>query len=343
MCVATSTLVAHGVVAESACEDRTLVSIEDSFRKARIDSVRHMAACEKAKIRWAETGITEIVISRAAEAVTVRPFTQPAESISGADWIWWWIDSTSAYGMLVQAKRLTVANKKWRFDFDYPDGAGIQRRTLMSTAATLGLTPVYALYLGTSQYRNWKRCPELHRGKCCVPCTKRSVSMMPAVLADPIFRNDLSDTYERSVALEELWTPATHAGNLLGYALGKELPSDLFDFLSTSQTGARAVSRAMIERALRIRMGQFARIAARAASATRDGGHDRLGPVFPELPTDSGHWGVPYFEQILAPLQHVPPDYVLEFDSGSLDADDLASSMPESVAGVVIVRMSPNG
>lgn len=26
----------------------------------------------------------------------------PAEYISGADWVWWWVDATSAYGMLVR-------------------------------------------------------------------------------------------------------------------------------------------------------------------------------------------------------------------------------------------------
>lgn len=314
--------------------------IEKSFRKARIDSNRHMAACERAMIQWAETSITEIVISRAADAVTVRAFTQPAEAISGADWIWWWIDSTSAYGMLVQAKRLTVGSNKWKFDFDYPDGAGVQRAQLMSAAETLGLTPVYALYLGTRSYRKWKRCSELHGGRRCMSCAKRSLSMMPAVLADPVFRKDSSDTYGRSVALEELWTPATNAGSFLGFALGKELPADLVDFLSTPQTGVRAVSKAMIERALRIRMGQFGRISAPARSAPPSGGHDRLGPVFPNLPTDSGHWGLPYFKQILAPLQHVPPDYVLELNASDSDTDVVASRMPENVAGIVIVHLS---
>ncbi len=63
-------------------------------------------------------------MSRAAAAVSVVPFTQHAEAVSGADWVWWWVDSTSAYGMLVQAKRLTMNQGRWRFDFGYPQRDG---------------------------------------------------------------------------------------------------------------------------------------------------------------------------------------------------------------------------
>jgi len=107
-----------------------------------------MAACERADLRWGETSITEIVTAQAADAVTVVPFTQRAEALSCADWIWWWVDHRGAYGMLVQAKRVTVTWSKWHFGFDYPRGTGSQRTTLMSSASGLGVLPVYALYLG---------------------------------------------------------------------------------------------------------------------------------------------------------------------------------------------------
>lgn len=64
-----------------------MTTVEDAFRWARIRSVRHMAACEKADLRWGEAAITEIVTSRPAEAVIVVSFTQRAQSIS-ADWVW---------------------------------------------------------------------------------------------------------------------------------------------------------------------------------------------------------------------------------------------------------------
>lgn len=100
-------------------EDETMTAVDDAFRRARIQADRHMAACEQAGLRWSEPSITEIVMAYAARAVTVVPFTQPAEALSGADWVWWWVDSAGAYGMLVQTKRVTVTGGQWSFDFDY--------------------------------------------------------------------------------------------------------------------------------------------------------------------------------------------------------------------------------
>lgn len=155
-------------------DDRAMTAVDEAFRWARIHAVRHMSACEDADLRWGETSITEIVTSRAAKAVTVVPFTQRAEALSGADWIWWWVDGRGAYGMLVQAKRVTVSWSKWKFDFSYPNGTGSQRSALMSSSAALGLLPVYALYLGTGDYRDWEPCPDGHRSGRCLYCVKRS-------------------------------------------------------------------------------------------------------------------------------------------------------------------------
>jgi len=123
--------------------------VQDAFRRARVRAVQHMAACERAGVRWSETSITEIVTSQAARAVTVVPFTQRAEVLSGSDWIWWWVDGAGAYGMLVQAKRVTVTASTWSFDFGYTSkgAAHTQREVLRSAAAALGLLPVYALHL----------------------------------------------------------------------------------------------------------------------------------------------------------------------------------------------------
>lgn len=117
-----------------------MVPVEDAFRSARIHSARHTRASEKAHLRWGET---EIVMSRAAEGVTVVPFTQRAEALSGADWVWWWVDHRSAYGMLVQAKRVTISSGRWAFDFGYHSlGASrTQREVLRSSASALGPRP----------------------------------------------------------------------------------------------------------------------------------------------------------------------------------------------------------
>ncbi|MGP4058858.1 DUF6615 family protein [Mycobacterium sp. 4D054] len=319
-----------------------MATVETAFRRAREHSVQHMAACERAFLPWGETAVTEIVISRAATAVSVVPFTQPAEATSGADWIWWWVDADSAYGMLVQAKRLTVHESNWRFDFGYRTTAGGQESILRATAASLNLVPVYALYLGTGGYRNWEPCPDDHRVMRCTSCVKRSISLMPALLADPAIVNDSVTTYERSVALEELWKPSS-TRTLLIPTLVEDMDPELINFLLTPQSGVRQVAKSMIDQLLRARAGQFTAVSPSAPSIVRSGGHDRLGPVFPDLPSDSGHWGVPYFQHALEPLRHAPPDYVLEIQSGEFDADEVASNMPDDVTGVIVVRLPQNG
>lgn len=319
-----------------------MATVETAFRRAREHSVQHMAACEKALLHWGEMSITEIVMSRAATAVSVVPFTQPAEATSGADWIWWWVDADSAYGMLVQAKRLNVHRGKWRFDFGYRSSAGSQQSSLRATAASLDLVPVYALYLGTGDYRNWERCSDDHRVRRCPSCVKRSVSLMPALLADSVIVNDSATTYERSVALEEMWLPGT-SSPLFIPGLSRQLDPELVNFLLTPQRGVRAVAKSTIDRILSVRAGQFSADSPSAPSTMHDGNHDRLGPVFPNLPSDSGHWGVPYFQHVLGPLRHVPPDYVLEIESREFDVGEVSSNMPGDVAGVVVVRLSQNG
>lgn len=301
-----------------------------------------MAACEQADLPWGETSITEVVTSRAAEAVTVAPFTQHAEKLSGADWVWWWVDHRGAYGMLVQAKRLTASRSKWRFGFDYPGGTGGQRTTLMSAASTLGLLPVYALYLGSGDYRSWEPCSDDHRSGRCLQCVKRSVSLMPALLAEMLMVDDAWSTYERSVALEDLWTPPS-TGALLAPALKEHLTPDLATFLTKRQDGTRAVTRSMIDRVLRARAGAFGAVPITAADVMPNGEHDRLGPVFDGLPEDKGHWGVNYFDHVLAPFVQAPPSYVLEIVSGDFNEDRLASEMPDNIAGIVVTRLHGDG
>lgn len=317
-----------------------MTAVDDAFRWARIQAVRHMAACEQAGLRWGETSITEIVTAQAARAVTVVPFTQRAEALSGADWVWWWVDGAGAYGMLIQAKLVTVTGSKWSFNFDYRTrgAARTQREVLRSAASMLGLLPVYALYLGTADCRGWERCSDSHRSGRCLQCVKRSVSLMPALLAEALVVDDAVSTYERSVALEDLWSPP-RSGTPLIPALKKQLAPELADFLRKRQTGTRAIARSMIDRVLRARAGAFGAAPTMAANPPRFGDYDRLGVIFGDLPDDAGHWSRNYFEHTLDPLRHTPPGYVLEITSGDFDEYRLALDMPDNVAGVVVVRV----
>lgn len=319
-----------------------MTAVDDAFRWARIHSVRHMAACEQADLRWGETSVTEIVTARAATAVTVVPFTQQAEALSGADWIWWWVDSRGAYGMLVQAKRVTISGGKWKFGFAYPNGTGAQRSALMSAASRLGLLPAYALYLGTGDYRSWERCSGIHQTGRCLQCVKRSVSLMPALLAEALVVDDAASTYQRSAALEDLWSP-TPTGALLIPALKNQMAPALLNFLTTRQHGTLAVTRSMIDRVLHARYGQFSAVPIADADVRQHGEHDRLGPIFRNVPEDTGHWGLNYLDHVLSPLLHTPPSYVLEILSGEFVEDSLVPEIPDNVAGVVVVRLHNDG
>lgn len=316
-----------------------MTTVDLAFKRARTEAWRHMQACERAHLRWAEPAITEMVMAYAAQAVTVVPFTQPAESVSGADWVWWWVDGTSAYGMLVQAKRLTITDDAWSFDFGYRVGhsSKLQRELLMRSASELGLVPVYALYLGTGAYRDWEPCSEAHAGRRCVSCVKRTVSVMPALLANEWAVTSATETYARSVALEEVYRPS-HIDPWLFRGLVTQLAPELGDFLRTRQDGTRAVAKSMIAKVLTVRAGQFSAPTMNPVHV-RNGKHDRLGPVFGELPDDTGHFGVPYFEHVLGPLHQAPPEYVLEIESGSIDAANLESDVPEGIAGIVVTRL----
>lgn len=46
-----------------------------------------------------------------------------------------------------------------------------------------------------------------------------------------------------------------------------------------------------------------------------------------------------YFDEVLKPLRHVAPDYVIEIATGDFDETRLASNMPESVNGIVVVSV----
>ncbi|WP_448711924.1 hypothetical protein [Microbacterium profundi] len=292
-----------------------------------------MAAAEAAKLAWGETAITEMVIAHSSPAVTVVPFTQKAEPLSGADWVWWWIDGSAAYGMLVQAKRLTVTRKRWGFNFDYRTKGSIrlQREILFEAAATLGVLPVHALYLGTGDYRGWVPCPGKHRKSRCPECMRRTISLMPALLAVDSMVDDAASTYEWSVALEDLWKPPS-TGALLVPALERAMSPDLVDFLKERPDGTRAVVRSMVDRVLRARAGQFSGVATRTQRSAVTS-HDDLGHVFQDLPADTMHGGVRYLNHVLEPLTYSPPDYVLEVMAGDPDVESLQAQMPKAVGG----------
>ncbi|WP_043732562.1 hypothetical protein [Nocardia asiatica] len=89
---------------------------------------------------------------------------------------------------------------------------------------------------------------------------------------------------------------------------------------------------------LRARSEQFSAVST-SVKSEHYGGHEQLGPVFYDVPDDTGHWGLRYFEHTLNPLRHAPPGYVLEITTGDFNEDRVISNLPDNVAGIVVVRV----
>lgn len=314
------------------------MTVEESLRQARTRARDHMVACERASLRWSETAITEMVLAELARDSHVVPFTQPAEARSGADWVWWWVDGHASFGMLVQAKRVTIVNGRWSFDFGYQSGntGNAQRELLRTTADALGLVPVYALYLGSEDYQLAGTHSSDHlRGTSCA----RAVSLMPELLASELMMTDISSVYEASIPLEEIATPSERAVPLLN-PVRDQLSPALAEFLSTRQDGTYAVARSVIDRVLQSRLGAFS--SAATAETMWLGSSDELGYVFTEVPSDRGHFRLPYFPHVLNPLVNAPPTYVLEVLANGADGMRASSTaFPDTIAGVIVTHL-PN-
>ncbi len=104
--------------------------------------------------RVGEETMTEAMVLdlgyRFRRSVEIVTFTKYVEnSVSGADWLWTLETSPSTWiSMLVQAKRTKEVTSRTasRYRFDVP---ATQQRQLLSFASTIGVVPVYALYMAT--------------------------------------------------------------------------------------------------------------------------------------------------------------------------------------------------
>lgn len=310
------------------CKDRLVNEVRLAITTGRAACLGHMHACETSGLQWTEEPVTEILLSRTAPQVQFATFTRRQEAKVGADWLWWWLaPSGEGFGMLVQAKRLYVAESKWSFKFDH--NSGQQRRALFEAASALDVAPVYSLYLGTQRYRAGAACASAsHKAEACESCAVLSVSLMPALLAQTHLIVDGDSTYERSVALEEAFDRAEKQSAWLG-AINADLTDDLRAFLTTPQVGVRAIARSLVDRVLQVRQGQFSKNVEEIVRT------ERLGKVFPHLPGDRGHFSEPYLPLMLRGLVHSPPEYVVRMIAG----EALDEPPAENIAGVVLIPL----
>lgn len=303
-----------------------MTEVRAALAAGRAACLDHMAACEASGLQWTEEPVTEILLSRTAPQIQFATFTRRQEATVGADWLWWWVDPNGeSFGMLVQAKRLYVNKGNWSFGFDY--NSGDQRQALFEAAQALDVAPVYSLYLGTQHFRGAAVCGAEHTPEDCQNCGMRAVSLMPGLLAMKHLVDDAHSTYTRSVALETAFDNADEQSAWLG-AISSDLTDDLRAFLTTPQTGIRAIARSLVDRVLEVRQGQFSKNVKELIRT------ERLGQIFPDLPGDHGHFGAPYMPMMLRGLVHSPPDYVLSIIAG----DSLGEPPADNIAGVVLVH-----
>ena len=300
-----------------------------------------MSLMFEAGLQWNEETLTDLLLAGSTPAIQVIPFPKRQEGGAGgtgADWLWWWIgDGGECFGMLVQAKRLKKRSTgAWWIDFFYRDGA--QQNALLTTSQKWGVAPVYAVYTGPVDYRSPIECglsPHPKNLNACSGCHRKSVSILPAILAAPGgIANDPAGLYEKTRALEELLDPVgLDPDPWIIPLVDLSLTAEVAAFVCEPQGGPRAVARLLLDPVLEVRYGQFSLATANDLERRSD---DLL---YADLLDDQGHFVEPYFENILRGLRRSPPGYVLDAMNGTMSP----SQNLTGVAGLVVVHMSPTG
>lgn len=277
----------------------------------------HIVSKEADAQTWHEETVTDILLSAVRPHVKYATFNKNQEAQVGADWLWWWIDGveSTAFGMLVQAKR--YSRPRQSLELDIRVGEGRQLRALLETARDLEIAPVYALYLG--------EVPPGGRAE--------TVSLYPALLArdhSATPRAAASAAMNWSLPLEHLATPAAIPRVIPGVFDGIQDRS-LREFLLADQRGAMNVARHVFERVADMRAGQFSSDEATLVDIDAP-------VVFSDLPGDAGHFGLPYFQHILRGLRTRPPSYVMDF----LADQDLPDEIGSRVGGIAVFVVGGN-
>lgn len=325
----------------------------EAFTRARTSAQGHMTASEAAGFTWGEETITELVLVGAHPKVEAFPFNRNQEGGTegtGADWLWWWIGNDgTAFGMLVQAKRLKK-KKSGTWDIDFAYKSGLQRRRLFATAEKLQVAATYVLYFGPPNYRldveDWANPhstdPEPIDVENCEACQRKTVSFLAAHVARNYTWRDAYMAYYRATPIEDLANPGAMVKSPI--ALPKlTLSDDLKAFINNPQFGPRQVAKNFLAHVLDHRIGQASlAVADQVQFPLGDRVSDAL--VFESLPDDRDHFGAQYFSEVLRGLRTVAPAYVLDLlhqerfeipEGLGLNQEELAG-----LAGVVVVHPS---
>jgi hypothetical protein len=303
-----------------------------AFRRGRLAVDRHVSKVLQAEDMWAEETATDILLAEASPDVRYWKFTKRQETTVGADWLWWWIDTTgTSFGLLTQAKILKRRSTGWYVDFGYrrTKTESTQIDKLLTSSVEFSVPAAHVLYCGTPAYRAGLDCRLAHPdGASCRDRDRAGVSIVPSIvphyLMPRVGDNLAAEAFHWSLPLEDVADP-NHPQPPL-HPLAPVHP-DIAEFMRRPQVGARRVAKTMLEAMHSIRRGQFSAALAGDMDPVQDA-------LFTQLPNDRGHFGVPYLAHVLGGLRHRPPAYV---------QDLLADRTPprwvtDVVVGIVVVR-----
>lgn len=291
---------------------------------------------------WHETDATSRLLLAVHPDARYIPFNPNQEGGSktrtgvGADWLWWWIaPSGLCFGLLIQAKNLKRDVSGWSVDFEYRNRRQII--DLLEASDALGVPSAYALYCGPPEYRTGLDCGTSHSDEPDDRCHRSGVSILPALVANQIAQMAAFDTtgraavdaYRWALPLEDLVDP--RVGPQIVHDLNLTVANeDVRDFLTHPQGLPLSIAKKIFAIVSHMRTGQFSS----AIPALRESETDA--PVFVELPADTGHFGVPYFEHVLRGVRRQPPSYVAEIAAGGSPPDWLR----DLVDGIVVVDVT---
>ena len=286
---------------------------------------------------WDEETATQLLCMAAYPRIEAVEFNRHEERVTGADWLWWWVDSSGeCFGMLAQAKKLHHrTQERWFIDFRYPEPTCRQMTSLFRAADDLEVAAAYVLYTGDTAYRAGLACGTDHATSGpCPQCERASVSVLAALAAQGVVRwaafsypgSSAVDAFRLSSPIENLADPA-HSPALLHDLNLQYVTPEVQRFLVEPQSGARQVAKMILSQLSELRSGQFSAVTIDRTPVTDSA-------LFDDLPNDEGHFGTPYFPHTLRGLRSRLPDYVPEVVEGARP-----QWLLDLVAGVVIFHL----
>jgi hypothetical protein len=216
----------------------------------------------QAEDMWEEVTATNILLAEASPDVRYWKFTKRQESAVGADWLWWWIDTTgTSFGLLTQAKVLKRHGTGWRIDFGYrrKKTEPTQIDKLIAASMRFSVPAAHVLYCGTPTYRVGLNCGLAHpEGANCRDRERAGVSIVPSIVPQYFMPrmsgNVAAMAFHWSLPLEDVADLSRPQPPLRPLAA---VHPDITEFMRHPQVGARRVAKTMLEAVHSIRMGQF--------------------------------------------------------------------------------------